>query len=79
MQALQEEGNSFSEFIVANVELGFDAQMSEWAIGHILAKYEGGDDDNFFIDEANIWLGNYEKYPLLRTGVLTVILHPNVR
>ncbi len=62
------EGNSFSEFNVATVELGFDVQMSEWAVGHILAMYEGGDDDDLFIDEANIWLGNYEKYPLLLTA-----------
>ncbi len=62
------EGNSFSEFNVATVELGFDVQMSEWAVGHILAKYEGGDDDDLFIDEANIWLGNYEKHPLLLTA-----------
>ncbi len=62
------EGSNFSEFNVATVELGFDVQMSEWAVGHILAKYEGGDDDDLFIDEANIWLGNYEKYPLLLTA-----------
>ncbi len=62
------EGNNFSEFNVATVELGFDVQMSEWAVGHILAIYEGGDDDDLFIDEANIWLGNYEKYPLLLTA-----------
>lgn len=61
------EGNSSSEFNVATVELGFDAQVSEWAVGHLLAKYEGPD-DNLFIDEANIWLGNYEKFPLLMTA-----------
>ncbi|NOQ45550.1 MAG: LbtU family siderophore porin [Desulfobulbaceae bacterium] len=62
------DGNSFSEFNVATVELGFDVQMSEWAVGHILALYEGPDDDSLSIDEANIWLGNYEKFPLLMTA-----------
>ena len=63
------EGNSFSEFNVATGQLGFDAQMSEWTVGHILAKYEGGEDSHdLFIDEANIWLGNYEKFPLLMTA-----------
>lgn len=61
------DGNKFSEFNVATVELGFDAQVSEWTVGHLLAKYEGPD-DNLFIDEANIWLGNYEKFPLLMTA-----------
>lgn len=62
------DGESFSELNVATVELGFDAQMSEWAVGHILAKYEGPDEDTVFIDEANIWLGNYEHFPLLMTA-----------
>ena len=60
------EGNSFSEFNVATVELGLSAQMSEWAAAHLMALYEGPDGD-LNIDEATIWLGNYEKYPLLMT------------
>jgi hypothetical protein len=60
------EGNSFSAFNVATVELGLNAQLSEWATAHLLALYEGPDDD-LAIDEATIWLGNYEKFPLLMT------------
>ena len=61
------EGNSFSAFNVATVELGLNAQLSEWATAHLLALYEGPDGD-LNIDEASIWLGNYEKYPLLMTA-----------
>jgi len=63
------DGSNFNEFNVATVELGFDAQMSKWTVGHILAKYEGGEEDeHLFIDEADIQLGNYEKFPLLITA-----------
>ncbi len=62
------EGNSLSEFNVATVELGFDAQVTEWALGHILAIYEGGDEDELFIDEATIELGNYEQLPVVMTA-----------
>lgn len=61
------EGNNASEFNMAEATLGFDAQVSEWVVGHMLAKYEGPD-DNLFMDEANIWIGNYEKFPFLMTA-----------
>ncbi len=61
------EGNSFSAFNVATVELGLNAQLSELATAHLLALYEGPDGD-LNIDEATIWLGNYDKYPLLMTA-----------
>jgi len=61
------EGNTFSEFNVATVELGLNAHLSEWAAAHLLALYEGPDGD-LNIDEATIWLGNYEKFPLLMTA-----------
>jgi hypothetical protein len=60
--------NSVSEFNVATGQLGFDAQLSDWTVGHLLALYEGPDDDTLTIDEANIWLGNYEKFPALLTA-----------
>ena len=61
------EGNTFSEFNVATVELGLNAQLSEWSAAHLLALYEGPDGD-LNIDEATIWLGNYEIFPLLMTA-----------
>ena len=60
------EGNSFSAFNVATVELGLNAQLSEWATAHLLALYEGPDGD-LNIDEATVWFGNYDKHPLLMT------------
>lgn len=59
------ENNTSSEFNVGTVELGFDAQMTEWVTGHIRAMYEGGEEDDLTIDSASIWLGNFEKYPFL--------------
>jgi hypothetical protein len=60
--------DSFSEFNVATGQLGFDAQISDWALGHLLALYEGPDDQTLTLDEANIWIGNYEKFPALLTA-----------
>ena len=60
------EGNSFSEFNVATVELGLAAQVSDWAAAQILALYEGPDGD-FNIDEATILFGNEEKSPFSLT------------
>lgn len=60
------DGNSFSEFNVATVELGLAAQVSDWAAAQILALYEGPDGD-FTIDEATIMFGNEEKSPLSLT------------
>lgn len=62
---------NFSEFNVTSVELGLDALMDDWTTGHILAKFEGGEEDNhLFIDEAIIQLGNSEKFPVLMTAGL---------
>ncbi len=60
--------NSFSSFNVATGQLGFDAQISQWALGHLLALYEGPDEQTLTLDEANIWIGNYEKFPALLTA-----------
>jgi hypothetical protein len=62
-------GENFNKFDLATVELGLDAKATDWAAGHILLKYEDGDDeDHFFIDEATIILGDTEKFPLLLTA-----------
>ncbi len=60
------EGENFSEFNVATVEIGLDVEMSDWATGYILAAYDE-DDDQIFIDEATIGLGDTEKFPLFMT------------
>ncbi len=61
-------GDNFNSFDLATVELGLDAKATDWTAGHILLKYEDGDDDDhFFIDEATVVLGNSDKFPLLLT------------
>ena len=62
-------GDNFSSLDLATVELGLDVKATDWVAGHILLKYEDGDDeDHFFIDEATVVLGNSEKFPLLLTA-----------
>lgn len=57
-------GDNFSEFNIATVELGLEAKLYESLAGHILVKYEGEEDD-IFLDEAYIQLGPNEKYPFI--------------
>jgi len=58
-------GNNFNSFDTSTVELGLDIKATDWATGHVLIKYEeDGDDDDFFVDEATITLGDTEKFPL---------------
>ncbi|HHB75333.1 MAG TPA: LbtU family siderophore porin [Desulfobulbus sp.] len=67
------EGADSSGFELATVELGFDAQVTDWAKGHVLVLYEEGGDDDVVIDEGYITLGNTEKFPLyLNAGRLYV-------
>jgi len=61
-------GADSSGFELATVELGFDAQVTDWASGHILVLYEEGGDDDVVIDEGYITLGNMEQFPLYLTA-----------
>ena len=58
------EGDHSSSLDLAIVELGLEARATDWAAAHILIKYE---DDDLFIDEASVVLGNSEEFPLLLT------------
>jgi len=55
-----------SDISLATVELGIDANISEWSTGHILFKYEDG--TNLRVDEGTITLGNRDKSPLYLTA-----------
>lgn len=68
------DGNNFSQFTLATVELGLDVEVNEWARGSLLALYEGGEEDEgIVIDEGFVELGNYEHFPLgLTMGKLYV-------
>jgi hypothetical protein len=62
-------GKNFNSFDASTVELGLDIKATDWAAGHILLKYEeDGDENDFFVDEATIILGNTEKFPLALTA-----------
>ena len=57
-----------SDITLATVEIGLDAQVSEWSSAHLLLLYEEGEeDDHLIIDEGTITLGNTEKLPLYLT------------
>ncbi len=57
-------GDHSSSLELATVELGLEARATDWAAAHILIKYE---DDDLFMDEASVVLGNSEELPLLLT------------
>ena len=57
-----------SDLIVATVELGIDAQLTDWVNAHVLFLYEDGM-DHPEVDEALITIANLDKSPwLLATG-----------
>ena len=59
------EDDDGSDVTLATVEIGLDAQISEWSSAHILLLYEEGEeDDHVIIDEGTITLGNMDKFPL---------------
>lgn len=62
------EGTRSSEFDLATVELVLDTKATEWAAGHIVVDYDGGDNENLYIDEANITLGMTDSFPLFMTA-----------
>jgi hypothetical protein len=57
------EGANESDISLATVELGLDAEITDWVNGHILLLYEeyGSPLD---VDEGFIMLGNLEQFPL---------------
>jgi len=62
-------GENYNSFDASTMELGLDIKATDWVAGHILLKYEeDGNDEDFFVDEATITLGNTEKFPLTLTA-----------
>lgn len=55
-----------SDIALATVELGIDAEVSEFSSAHVLFLYEDGED--VVVDEASITVGNTEKNPLYMTA-----------
>jgi cell division protein FtsB len=63
-------GDSSSEFVLDTVELIMDIKVVDWATGKIVVKYEDDDDEDedFYLDEANITLGKTEEFPFFLTA-----------
>jgi hypothetical protein len=47
---------------LATLELGIDVALNDFASGFVLLKYENDDDDDVFLDEGGITIGNVEEY-----------------
>lgn len=61
-----DEDFSASDISVATVELGIDAEISEFSSTHVLFLYEDGED--VVVDEAYMTIGNTEHNPLYMTA-----------
>ena len=59
-------GNDSSEITLSTVELGFDVALAEWANALALLKYDG-DEDDFFLDEGYLTLGQTDAFPAFLT------------
>lgn len=60
-------GADTSTIELTTVELALDAKAAEWASGLIVVTYDGEEDD-LYLDEANITLGGTEEFPLFLTA-----------
>ncbi len=59
------EGADTSTIELSTVELALAARVAEWASGLVVVTYE---EDDFFLDQANITLGKTEKMPFFLTA-----------
>ncbi len=55
---------SESRFELATVELGFVGKMTDWATAHLTFLYEEGGDDKVLVDDAHIFIGNLDTFPV---------------
>lgn len=59
-------GDETSDIDLAAVELDIHGQINEWSSAHLLLKYEEREnDDDLFVDEGTITLGNVDEFPVL--------------
>jgi hypothetical protein len=61
-------GADTSDITLATVELGLDAEITEWVNAHLLLLWEEDDTEPMDLDEGTITLGNLEKFPLYLTA-----------
>lgn len=59
-------GDETSDIDLATVELDIHGRINNWSSAHLLLKYEERDnDDDFFVDEGTITIGNQAEFPVL--------------
>ncbi|WP_028318089.1 LbtU family siderophore porin [Desulfobulbus elongatus] len=63
------QGDHSSEFVLDTVDLIFDLKVTDWATGKIVVEYDGTEgNEDIYIDEAHVTLGNTESFPFFLTG-----------
>ena len=62
------DGADTSDITLSTVELGLDAEITEWVNAHLLLLWEEDDTEPMDLDEGTITLGNLEKFPLYLTA-----------
>ncbi len=61
-------GSSTSDISLATVEIGLDANISDWTQAHLLLLYEEGEEnDHMIVDEALVTFGKPEEFPFYLT------------
>ncbi len=61
-----EDDEDSSDLTLATVELGVDAEISDYVSAHVLFLYE--DDEDVVVDEGTITIGGGEKFPMYLTA-----------
>jgi len=61
------EGASESSIDLSTMELGLEAQMTDWVTGNLLLEWDG-DDDKVTVADAFVTIGDSEEFPLTLTG-----------
>ncbi len=58
------DGTSVGDISLATVEVGIDTPVNSWVTGHLLFKFEEGEeDDHVIVDEGTIHIGNPATFP----------------
>jgi hypothetical protein len=64
----EEDGEDFSDIVLATSEVGLDADLNEWTKASVLLLWEEDDTEPMDLDEATITLGNTESLPVYLTA-----------
>lgn len=63
------DGAHTSKFVLDTVDLILDVKVVDWATGKVVLEYDGTEgNEEVYIDEAHVTLGNTEDIPFFLTG-----------